>query len=431
MVLPVPLSPANSALMPRPRAPLPAKPQSSYTASRCRTCAAIWRSVGYLRLGQHQVVPAAPRLDALRQLVEAAARRGRGRPATAPHRASRAAASVARKRRARVPDGLRAEPELRRHAVERAVQARGAGAQRLRSTAASARPRSGLSTAKRSVGRSMRSGSRAPRKIRPPTRSTSRAAAVRRRRRTRSRSALPSSAASRCHSAASASSSCSARRECPPRAARCSCRPSALRRPRRDVLLAVRRRRRAAAPPAARRRARSQRLRPRLRRRRACAVGHRRRQRMRAQQRTQARVEVVDAGQVVQHALVDAQAAAGQRLLVLELEQAPAPQRAHRRERAPVRLGQHGEREPEGGARPARRAAPRSTRRGSASISTPAQQQQQVALEGAQAEDARRAGRWPRAQAARPARCAHALRSRPARRRRPSCAFSRANSAAR
>ena len=74
-------------------------------------------------------------------------------------------------------------------------------------------------------------------------------------------------------------------------------------------------------------------------------------------------------------------------LLVLDLEQPPAAQRPHRRERAPVRLGKAASASPKVAqarcAPPARR---RTARRARASISTPAHEQQQVALEGAQAE---------------------------------------------
>ena len=62
----------------------------------------------------------------------------------------------------------------------------------------------------------------------------------------------------------------------------------------------------------------------------AAATGH--------DQRGEPGVEIVDPGEVVQHALVDAQRRGGQGLARVELDQAPAAQRRSGRQRAPVRV---------------------------------------------------------------------------------------------
>ena len=73
MVLPVPLAPANSALMPRPRAPLDANPQFSYTLARCRTCAANLTQGLKLPFRQDEIIPVSHGLDALREVIQARA----------------------------------------------------------------------------------------------------------------------------------------------------------------------------------------------------------------------------------------------------------------------------------------------------------------------------------------------------------------------
>ena len=57
----------------------------------------------------------------------------------------------------------------------------------------------------------------------------------------------------------------------------------------------------------------------------ALRLGHRRRLPDGDEQRLQARIQIVHAGEVMQHALVDPQARADERAIVHGLEQAPAP----------------------------------------------------------------------------------------------------------
>ena len=67
--------------MPRPRAPLPAKPQSSWTLSRCRTWAAIWRSAACCASGRtRSSQPARGSMRCARSSSVAGADRAAGRP---------------------------------------------------------------------------------------------------------------------------------------------------------------------------------------------------------------------------------------------------------------------------------------------------------------------------------------------------------------
>jgi hypothetical protein len=87
------------------------------------------------------------------------------------------------------------------------------------------------------------------------------------------------------------------------------------------------------------------------------------------------------AGEVVEDALVDPERARRQRVPG-ELDEVPAPERAAGAERAPVRAGQRGEREPEGGMRVARVAVRRRARRGEGRVELDARaEQDDVALE--------------------------------------------------
>ena len=87
MVLPVPLAPANSALMPEAAGcggRSPSCRRRVRAGARARRSA---RSMSLLRLGQHEVVPRRRRLDALREIVQARPRAARGRRPTAAVRA--------------------------------------------------------------------------------------------------------------------------------------------------------------------------------------------------------------------------------------------------------------------------------------------------------------------------------------------------------
>ena len=312
MVLPVPLSPANSALMPRPRAPFrgeaPARRRPRGGAARARRSGA---SVDFCGSGSTRSSQRRGRLDALRQVVEPAAHRGRGRPATAPHPAS----ATSRERRAQRCRAVRGD-RLRRSA--------GTGWRRRRAHRSGATPSApsacahrrccsaapGLSTAKRRAGRSMTTGSRAPMKTRPPACSASRVAAARslRRRRirraARCRAARPRAAtASPAHRARAGSAGMSAAR----RTMQLQAEPPAIAHGHVSLaggIVAHKLHHRRQRPSSL------ERLNARHRRRCAWLVGHGGRRRMQAQQRAQARVEIVHAGEEVQHALVDAQPAA-------------------------------------------------------------------------------------------------------------------------
>ena len=104
-------------------------------------------------------------------------------------------------------------------------------------------------------------------------------------------------------------------------------------------------------------------------------------------ERLQARIEVADAGEVVQHALVDPQPCGDERAVVRGLDQPPTAQRPHRRERAPVGVGKHREREPEARMRPARAGGRARAEVGKLRVHLDAgDEQQQVALEAAEPE---------------------------------------------
>ena len=60
-------------------------------------------------------------------------------------------------------------------------------------------------------------------------------------------------------------------------------------------------------------------------------------------------VQIGDARQVVQHALVDPQRAGGQRVSRLDVDEPPAPQRRTRRQRAPISVRKNGQGKAEGG----------------------------------------------------------------------------------
>ena len=109
----MPLGPANSAAAPVPRLVRAPNPQSSKTVSRCRTCAAIAFSRRVWHGREHQVVPAGPGVDPLREAVE----RGSGAPPAG--------------RPQRGPVGSAADRRLRRHGRDdrrtRARTARRAG----------------------------------------------------------------------------------------------------------------------------------------------------------------------------------------------------------------------------------------------------------------------------------------------------------------
>ena len=97
IVLPVPLSPANSALMPRPRALCAAKPQSLVDRRAVPHVARDLPQRLQLRVRQHEVVPAGAGVDALREVVERAGTRARGSGGAArrPDRPPRCAAALA------------------------------------------------------------------------------------------------------------------------------------------------------------------------------------------------------------------------------------------------------------------------------------------------------------------------------------------------
>ncbi len=100
------------------------------------------------------------------------------------------------------------------------------------------------------------------------------------------------------------------------------------------------------------------------------------------------RIERIEAREIMQDALVNAQRRGRQPLTCIELEQPIAAQRARRRKRAPMRLGERSERETE-----TRRGARSAARKIGAALGDfrfhldPGAKQQQVALEGAQLEE--------------------------------------------
>ena len=107
----------------------------------------------------------------------------------------------------------------------------------------------------------------------------------------------------------------------------------------------------------------------------------------RAHERLQARIEVVDPGEVMQHALVDPQPRGDERAVVGGLDQPPAPQRTQRGERAPVRVGQHRKRQPEVRVRPARTPGGTGAQTGELRVHLDASdEQEQIAFEAAEAE---------------------------------------------
>lgn len=73
-----------------------------------------------------------------------------------------------------------------------------------------------------------------------------------------------------------------------------------------------------------------------------------------AEQMGETDVEFIDADEEVQHALVDAQAAGGEAGMVVDVDEAPAPQRALRCQGAPVRRFERGQGEAEGDPGPRR-----------------------------------------------------------------------------
>ncbi len=118
------------------------------------------------------------------------------------------------------------------------------------------------------------------------------------------------------------------------------------------------------------------------------------------QQRLQSLIDRVDAGEVVQDALVDPQRRRGEPLAGVELDQAEAAQRAVRRERAPVRRGQRRGREAERhmAALAAARGLGAQRREPGVHLDAGAEQED-VALEWAQLEKAVSARRSPAASA--------------------------------
>jgi len=70
--------------------------------------------------------------------------------------------------------------------------------------------------------------------------------------------------------------------------------------------------------------------------------------RQRHQQRLQALIQMVEACQVVQHALIHAQAPPGQAAALVHFQQAPAAQRLRRHQRIPVGGGQQAQGQTEG-----------------------------------------------------------------------------------
>ena len=193
--------------MPRPRAPLPAKPQPLDTPSKpCLTWAAIWRSVDFLRLGQHQIVPAgagSTRCAKSCNFLRLALRQAR-------HRSASGAALTATPARSSLPVAriLRA---LKRNCA--ATPSR----EPFKPIAAPpsacchkcfCSPASGLFTLKRSRSRSNADGSRPAINIVVPMRSASSPTAFGTSGYLHSTSnSAPVSAASRCHKTAKASSS--------------------------------------------------------------------------------------------------------------------------------------------------------------------------------------------------------------------------------
>ena len=109
----------------------------------------------------------------------------------------------------------------------------------------------------------------------------------------------------------------------------------------------------------------------------------------RAQQVGEAAVEFVDAAEEMQYPLVDAQAAGGEAGAVIDFDQAPAAQRALRREGAPVRVVEGAERQAETDGRAVVLALGLGAEAGQFAVHFEAgTKQQQVALEGGKSKGA-------------------------------------------
>ena len=136
MVLPVPESPANSAVTPCPRPPPGRIRHSLSTWSRCRARAASSRSCAGDGVGEHEVGPADARLDRGGPGVRARRRSAPGRPAAAGRRSTGRSSSVAASCAQRTARPIWPGPEVQ---VRRGARRPGR-AERGRSTAVRGRP---------------------------------------------------------------------------------------------------------------------------------------------------------------------------------------------------------------------------------------------------------------------------------------------------